>query len=878
MARTLHHWLQRLLPRFRREQYGRETTALFVELLAETLSRRGRWAGLRLWGREIAGVIRIAITSRWPATGRGSGRSLGVSISGAWRLLRHQPGFAVATALIVALGVGATATVFAVADRVWLSPLPFPQPDQLVDLWEVRHDGMSPRGTLSGREAVEWPTRLTTLAALAPFRYAPVTLTGVDGVAATRLAGIETTEAFARVLGRSLVIGRWWNVDEDRPGSNVVVVSETMWRSRLNADPDVMSRTVQIDGQPRRIIGVWPADAGYPTAIEVWLPSRQDLARLPPGQHLLWAVGRLRASATLDQAQQELTRVAGDLASDFPDTNVGHFAEMARLSDVLVAPVRPMLVALVITAACLLLIATSNLSGLLLSRALMRQREFAVRRALGARPLTLVWQLVVEGLFLAVPGAALGVLLAAWAIRSIVQPFAFMLPRGAEVSLDIRVVLVAFLAAVIAAVGAQWLPIWRVTRAHHFALGGRDAGAGRDPRGARRLIVGAQMAIALALVCAAVLLSRSLSTLSAVDRGFEPTHVATFQLQLAPQRFSVAEAQLDFVTRALTVLRAIPDVRAAGVVSDLPFSGSRSTTSFEAEGVAAAQGRLLSSDYRVASSGYFSAMEISLLAGREFTDADSKTGQPVAIVNHALASQLWPGQQVLGKRIHIGHPEEVAVFGSGVWRDVVGVIADIVHDDLRGTREPELYIPYAQSPLRRLHFVVRTDGNSPLDVMPSVRSAMTAVDPNEAIYAVRTMADRVGRAMAPSKVVATSTSAFALVAVLLAAVGIYATLMYIVGQRAREFGVRLALGARAGHIVALIGVEMAWLVGGGLIVGGVAAYALAQLLSSILTGVTPGGVTTFAAGLVVLITAAVLATVVPIHRALRLDPARLLQG
>lgn len=875
MVQMIHTWLQRMLPRGRRDQYGQESTAVFLVLLAEA-RRRGRAVALWLWVREVADMVQVAYTSRKPS---GSNRPLpGVSLRSAWRVLRHQPGFAVAASLIIALGVGATGTVFAVADRVWWLPMPFPEPHRLVDLWEVRHDGMTPHGSLSSREADEWPARLTLTESLAAYRYAPMTLTGVGDQPAARLTGVETTHMFGQVLGRTPVLGRWWNADEDLHTSDVVVISESLWRSRLGANPNVLQSVVRLDGQPRRVVGVWPADAAFPASTDLWMPSRIDPAQLGPGQHLFWAIGRLAPGVTLTQARDELSRVAAGLSADFPDTNVGHLAEMDRLSDVLVAPVRPMIRALVIAAVCLLLIAASNLAGLLLSRALQRQREFAVRRALGARPLALIQQLLVEGVLLAAPGALLGILLASWSLRVLVGPFAFLLPNGANMALDIRVIVVTIVAAIVTGVGAQVVPIWRVTRAQRFSLGGRDDGAGRDPKVARRMIVGTQLAVALALVCAALLLSRSLWALSSIDRGFEPTRAATFQLQLSPQRFRAPDQQLDFVTRALEAVRGLPGVAAVGVVSDLPFSGSRSTTSFAAEGVTPEPGRQLGADYRVASPGYFSAMAIDVVEGRDFQATDTGTGIPVAVVNRSLARQLWPDQPALGKTIRIGHPGEVAIFGSGVWRTVVGVVEDIVHDDVRGARQPELYIPFAQSPLGRLSFVVRTASGDALAVMPAVRSAMAAVDPNEALYGVRTMEQRLDRMMASPRVLAVSTSSFALAAVLLAGIGIYATLTYTITQRAREFGVRLALGASPAHIVSVIGVETAWLAVGGLVFGSASGYALARLLSSELFGVTAGGVWTYTAGLGVLIVAAILAMIVPIRRALRLDPARLLQG
>jgi predicted permease len=790
------------------------------------------------------------------------------------RALRHQRGFALALFVTIACGVGVTTAVFSAIDGVLRRPLPFPSPDRLVDLWEARDDGFQAHSTLSGPEASEWRRRFTSAEALAPYRYAPLTLTGKGD--AVRLIGIETTPEFFAVLQRQPMLGRTFAEGETGSAAAVIVLSETIWRTRFGADQAIVGRPIELDGQSREVIGVMPADAAFPAQADAWLPARQDWSKLPSGQHFLSAIARLNADRSLDDARAELSRVAADLEREWPDVNRGHRGALDPLADMLVANVRPALTVLFVSSLFVLLIVAANTSSLLLARAVSRRREFVVRRALGARTWDLVTQLAAEGVILALPGGVLGALVASAILRLVLDPAAGSLPRSAVVRLDAASLAFALAVTLVIGVVGSLLPLARVMRASAPDLASRGNTGDRHTVRLRHVIVAGQVAAAFALASGSALLARSLVALAHVDPGFAAAQAMTFSAQLAQTRYRSPAQQTDFVTRATGRLRAIPGVTAAGVVSDLPFSGSRSTSGFAIEDRPTLPNQTRSADLRVASPGYFTAMGISLHRGRDFADADNGSAEPVAIVNQAFADALWPGEIAIGKRLRIGHPDEIAVFGAPVWRTIVGVAGNVIHDDLRSTPKGEIYLPFAQSPLGRLAFVVRTGGD-PATVIAPARAAIAEIDPRIALYSTRTMAERLSQAMATPRLLVMLTAIFAAAALLLAAFGLHATLAHAVAQRMNEFGIRVALGARPTHIARSVARDTLSIVAAGLAIGAVAALLFTRWMSSSLFGVTPTDVVTLAGAAALVAGLAVISTILPTRKALAASPAGLLQ-
>jgi putative ABC transport system permease protein len=877
-----YRWLLRLLPAERRARHGDAMATLFAELLAGTRAERGLGGAARLWMREAAGLGRFAWRERSRPMRRWLARrtwslpmpTLSANVRLALRSLRRQRAFALALLISIAAGVGVTTAVFSAINGVLLRPLPFPAPDRLVDLWEARDDGFQSHSTISGPEAVEWRRRFTSAEALAAYRYAPLTLTGRGD--AVRIIGIETTPEFFAVLRRQPILGRVFADTETGPAAAVVVLSERIWQTRFGGDRAIVGRSIELDGVAREVIGVMPADAAFPAPAEAWIPARADWSTQSKGQHFLSAIARLRADRSLQEARAELDRVAADLEREWPDANRGHRASFDPLADTLVAGVRPALTVLFVSSLFVLLIVAANTSSLLLARAVARRREFVVRRALGARTWDLVTQLAAEGVILALPGGLLGALVASAILRLVLDPAAGSLPRSAGVRLDAASLLFALAVTLVIGIVASLLPLSRLMRTTAPDLASRGGTGDRHAVRLRHLIVAGQVAAAFALACGSALLARSLVALSTVDTGFAADRALTFNVQLAQARYRSPGQQTDFVTRALERLRAIPGVTAAGVVSDLPFSGSRSTSGFAVEDRPTPPDQSRSADMRVASPGYLPAMGIALRGGRDFTTQDAGTGEPVAIVNEAFADAVWPGENAIGKRIRIGHPDEVAVFGSPVWRTVVGVAGNVIHDDLRATPNGEIYLPFAQSPLGRLAFVARSSGD-PSALTASARAAIADVDPRLAIYNTRTMAQRLAQSMATPRLLVMLTTIFATTALLLAAFGLHATLTHAVAQRTAEFGIRVALGARPAHIARAVARDTLAIVAAGLAAGAGAAVLFTRWMSSSLFGVTPTDVLTLTSAAMLVAALAAISTIMPTRKALSVSPAGLLQ-
>lgn len=871
----LYHWLLKLLPRDRRERYGTAMAAVFAEQL-RAAQPQGLPRTALVWLRELIGLSRFAARewrARMPRPSfppRFPMHRHDVVL--ALRRIRREPWLAASVILTLALGAGITSAVFTVVNGVLLRPLPYAAPNRLVELWEDRNDGFISHSSISGLEATEWPRRVNALTGVVAYRFVALTLTGHGD--ALRLIGAETTASHFDVIGRGAMLGRTFAPEDNAPDSGAIVIVESLWRSRFGVDPNVVGQDIDVDGQRRHIIGVVPDSAAFPANAQVWIPHRAALTSLSPGQHFFSAFGRLADGKTIDDARRQLQTVAADLARELPDSNRNHLAGMGSLTDSLVATTRPALRLLLIVSVMVLLIVTANISGVLLARSLAGRTELAVRRALGASNADITAQLMTEAVTFAIPGAALAVLIAMWATRALIGPQAWLVPRASEVHVDASTMLFTLAVALAAAVGAQLLPLFRALRQRNMALSVRETTADRRSLFLRQLLVGAQIASAVALLITATLLTRSVIALVGVNAGFSPAGVASFNLQLSPSRYRNASAEIDFAQRSLAAVRSIPGVTSAGLVSDLPFSGSRTTSSFRAEGIAEAPGQILSADLRVSTPGYFQAMSIPMLKGRDFADGDDGRGEPVVIISRSLADRLWPGQDALGHRIRIGSKDEVEVFGSQVWRTVIGISGNVIHDDLRKQPGQELYVPFAQSPERRLMFAVRSTRPT-ADVIAESRARLAAVAPSDAIYGALSMDDRLARAVSTSRVLALVTALFAATAVLLAMFGLYAALTYAVTQRTVEFGIRLALGATSAQIASAIVRETAWVLLAGVGAGLALSVLMSRVVSGSLFGVRSGDVATITGSIVAVLLLGALAPVLPARRAIASDPGRL---
>jgi predicted permease len=803
----------------------------------------------------------------------------------ALRGLRQRPGFALVAVVTLALGIGANTAIFSIANGVLLRPLPYAEPDRLVMLWG--HRAQEPLAELSVPEYWDLSERTRTLTGLAAFADGSMSLTG-DGAPERLRVGFMTATA-PGVLGAAPVRGRGFTVAEDLPGRPLaVLLSDGLWRRRFGADPSVIGRTLTLDDAPATVVGIMPPDFQLPShfggaAMELWAPLQLDPAadRSQRGWHYLLGVGRLRAGVTARDASREASTLMRGMLAEHPREYRPDFDGSATtVRQEAVGDVRPAILVLLGAVALLLLIACANVAGLLLARAEGRQREIALRTALGAGRGRLVRQLLTESLLLAAVGGALGLVAAVWGVRGLVLAAPSSIPRLEAVGIDGRVL--GFTLCVIVVTGvlfglAPALHAARPDLSGALGDGGRGGTARRARHRVRRALVAAQVALALVLLTGAGLLVQSFLRLRQVDPGFQPERLLTARIELSQLRYATNESARAFYRGLLERLRALPGVRQAAVARALPMTGRLEIGdwSFILEGQASSPPLPTDwhpADWQVVSPDYFRTMGIPVLGGRALEDGDRLDAPGAIVVNRTLARQVWPGRNAVGQRVLLG--------GGGVdsvWRIVVGVVGDVRHRGLAAPPRPEMFLPYAQFPAgtgsaaRALYLVVRTAAE-PTSLVPSVRAALASLDPNVPLATVQTMEDAMGSWAAERRLLMLLVTSFAALAVVLGAVGIYGVMAHLVAQREREIGVRVALGAVPQEIVRLITVQGMTMVGLGILAGAIASLAATRLLRSLLFEVRPSDPVTLLSTAVALVGVAAIAMVVPALRATRVDP------
>ncbi|MGD8276508.1 MAG: ABC transporter permease [Gemmatimonadota bacterium] len=778
------------------------------------------------------------------------------------RALVRNPGITIVAILTLALGIGANTSIFSVVNAVLLRPLPYPDADRLVQVWETdRVDGGS--STISPANYLDLRADNRTLDAIAVYGYESFIVVG-DGDP-QRVVGAEVTPAFFDVLGTDAAIGRHFGSDDDR-GPASVVLSDAFWHSRFAADPGVVGRTLVLSGRTYTVTGVMPPGFAFPR-VNVWATMQDDLTTVHRGRHFLYGIARLADGATLAQASADIDAIAERLETDYPDTNRDVRVKLVPLRDEVTGDARTPLIALLVAVGFVLLIACVNVVNLLLTRASGRKREVAVRRALGANTGRLARQFLTEGLLLAACGGAAGLLLGVWGIDLLMLVTGSRLPRASEIRMDGAVFLFAFVILTVVALGigaAQALALARSGEAGEL----RDRGTTGTARRARVRagLAITQLALALPLLAGVALLLQTLVALERVPTGFTPDDVLTMNVSLPASKYPDAERQRLFVARATEGVSAVPGVVAAGMTSDLPFAGSRSTSTFSIVGRPDPDGPGPSADSRQVSPGYFEAMGLPVIRGRGIEARDDERGGRVVVVNRTLADRWFAGEEAIGQRLRIGGPEGTAE------HEIVGIVADVRHDDLRATPEPEFYTSILQHPLTRLFLAVRARADAPA-LADAVRAAIRTVDPDQPAWSILTMRNRLEAAVAPERSTLLLLAIFAAVAFTLAIVGLYGVIAYGVAQRVREMGIRMALGAVTGDIARLVLRQAASIVGIGVVTGLAATLALGQLMRSMLFGIAPTDPATLAAVTGVIAIVAVAACLRPAWRATRVDPA-----
>jgi len=807
------------------------------------------------------------------------------------RNLAKQPGLAAVAILTLALGIGANTALFSVIDSVLLTPPPFSEPGQLIVAWGsnpelARAVGLPDKIPLSNADFYDWQSGVPAFRHLAMLRADRVNLTGQGEP--EQLATVRVSGDFFTVLGTPAVLGRTLQPADDLIGkATAVVLSHSFWQRKFGADPRVVGRKVSLSGSPVTIVGVMPAGFTFPRGGEmpagfgftaspdIWLPQALTAEqRQSRGSHGAIAIGRLKPGATVAGADAELKTVAARLAQAHSDTNKGWSAKVIPMSEQLVGDLRPALLVLWGAVGFVLLIACANVASLLLARAASRQREIALRTAIGAGRGRLIAQLLTESGLLAVLGGGLGVALAALGLRAFAAFLPAELAGASDLSLSGRVLGWTALLCLATCILAGLAPALQLTRpdlSSSLREGSRgSAGAGRSRRTQRGLVV-AEVALAVLLLVGAGLLLRSFSHLLAVHPGFEAAHALSFEIDLPEDRYTKPQ-RAAFFARLLDRLSGLPGVTATGAVSGLPMGGE-DINGLTLEGrPAPTPDKPYLADDRQATPGYFNAMGIPLRRGRLFAATDTADKPPVAVVDEVLARSFWPGEEAVGKRFQSGGPK-----GKEPWITVIGVVGSVRNSGLHVEPRPQMYRPEEQAPSASMAVVLRSPGN-PESLATAARAVVHEVDRDQPVSNVRTLDQLVADSVAGRRFNLLLLGLFAALALTLSGVGIYGVTAYSVVQRTREMGLRMALGSQPGQVLRLVVGEAGLLAGMGVLLGLLAAFALTRVMSTLLYGVATTDPPTFAVVALGLLLIALAAACLPGMRATRVDPMVALRG
>jgi putative ABC transport system permease protein len=791
----------------------------------------------------------------------------------AFRIMSRRPSFAVAIVSVLALGIGANTTIFSIVNAVLLRPLPFDEPERLVRIFTRTPGGRL--FELSPGKFYDWQRDAQSFEGMAMYQccgFRELALTGTGTARPVRATAVSA--GFFEIVRARPALGRVFRQEEDTPGGKqVVVLSDRFWRSEFGAHPDVIGRTVKLNDEAYTIVGVMPARASVASwtgmASDVWIPlALTDEQRAVRGGHNRDGVARLKRDVELAQAQAEMDTISARLAREFPRTDGrGWGAVVIPMQEEIVGNSRTMLLMLLGAVGLVLLIACANVGNLLLTRALSRRKEIAIRSALGAGRGRVFQQLLTEALLLAGAGGALGLLLAYGTLTSASTLFASQVPRAEEISIDGPVLLFAVGVSMLTGLLAGTLPAVRGGRSDLGSLNGALKEGGRSDGAigvrTRRLLIVCEVALSLVLLMGAGVMIQSLLALRYGDTGFDPNNVLTMRVRLVDARYPSPAQRWSFFDAALQRIRALPGVEAAGTVNDLPFALGESQT-LALEGYPA-QREPVAVQVRQITPGYLRAMGIPVLRGRDAVDSDAE----VLLVSQETAKLYWGEGDPIGRRAALP-------FSKTVLRQVVGVVGDVKQRSLTEGPTPTAYY-YTREPSGRATFVVRTSV-PPAALAQPVVAAIRAIDPEQPVVDTRTMVQVLDEKLAPQRFSALLLGLFAGVALLLAAVGIYSVLSYIVRGRSREIGVRAALGAQRADILRLVVVEGMWPVLAGIVAGTLASVASAKVMRTLVFGVSASDPLTLAAVAATLTVVALMASLIPAYRALRLDPVNVLRA
>lgn len=793
-----------------------------------------------------------------------------------FRLLVRDPGFALVAVLALALGMGANTAIFSVVNEVLLRDLPYRDADRLVMVWESNSPRSLDTNVISPANFLDWQEQNSVFESMAGFADRRFNLTGVDDP--EELPAQMVTVNLFPMLGAGAAVGRVFTEDDAKSdGPPVVILSNGLWQRRFGGQSGIVGQTISLSGNKYTVVGVMPADfrfyvkeASFGRRVaEMWVPVRfQPNDRVRRGRYMA-SIAKLKPGVSLPQAQAEMSTIAGRLENQYPDFNTGWGVTLVPLAQQMTGEIKPSLLVLFGAVALVLLIACANVANIVLARSSVREREMAIRAALGANRRRLVKQLLTESVILATLGGALGLLIANWGVDLLIALAPDGLLQVHSVNLDYRILGFTFGLALFTGLAFGIVPALATSSLDlHDALkeGSRSSSSGIGGRRIRGALVIAEIALALIVLVGAGLLIRSLGRLQSVDPGFETKNVLTVRLILPGSKYREDHQILSFYRDLMNRVKGLPGVQSVAANAFPPFAGPGSATSFIVDGKPKPPpGQEPVADVRVVDAGYFQAMSIPLISGRTFNEAESTEARHVVIVNQTLARQYFPGQDPLGQRLTINMKQE------NVPSEIIGVVGDVKHSGLDVEARPMTYWPHPELAFSSMTLLIRGTSD-PLSMAAAVQREVKALDKDLPISEVRTMEQLLASATARARFVAVLLAIFAGMAMALAAVGIYGVMSHSVAQRSREIGIRMALGAERSDVIRMVVRQGLVLAGAGIVIGIAGATAITRLMSGLLFGVTATDPLTFVTIALLLAAVAFLACLIPARKATKVDP------
>jgi putative ABC transport system permease protein len=798
------------------------------------------------------------------------------------RMLLKSRGFTAVAVLALTLGIGANTAIFSVVNGVLLRPLPYKNPDRIVTIWEPSRGGHTLG--LTDLEFFDYREQNHVFEEVAAFATGATNLTGSGEP--ERIAATWASAGFFPTVGVQPALGRAFTDEDDKPGpAQVVVLSYGLWQRRFGSDPNIIGQQISLNGLSRTIIGVMPGGFYFDNKdVQLWLPLGLDRANVSPRDRGYYAIARLKSNVTLEQARVEMNTLAAQLADEYkkryPEgVNATQSVNLIPLHELIVGDIRPALLVLLAAIGFVLLIACANVANLLLARAESRQKEIAIRIALGAGRRRIIQQLLTESVLLSLLGGGMGLLLAFWGVEALLAIAPASIPRTSEVGVDGTVLIFTLAVSVVAGIMFGLAPGLQSSKLdlHASFKEGRGSTGDQGRRRTRRLLVVSEIALSLVLLVGAGLMIKSFWRLLNVDPGFDPNNVLTAQIALPQSRYPQRQQVDAFYKQLVERVESVPGVQSVGTVTVLPLGGGNSNASFEIEGKPRLSDDVAqNADYRMVSKDYFHAMGIPVLKGRYFLESDREGAPGVVIINETMTNVFWPDEDAVGKRINLGVP-------GSPWLTIVGISKDTKHQGLDIRPKPEMYFLHSQNAYsnalgvwRSMTMVARTS-SSPITLAGPLKDVVRAIDKDLPVARIQTMEQVLSNSVSQPRFTMLLLAVFAGLALALAAVGIYGVMSYSVAQRTHEFGIRMALGADARDVMKLILREGLVIVSMGVTIGLALAFIATRLISSFLYGVSPSDPLTFLAISLLLVGVALGACVVPGRRATKVDPMEALR-